>query len=424
MVVGSIILSSALPFSSRGMAASPAPTIRNFGAVGDGVTINTRAIQNNIDRLAARGGGTVIVPKGTFMSGALFLKPGVHLHLEQGAILLCSTDMTNFPPQRTRIEGHFENSFTPALINAKGCHGLKISGEGTLDGNGRTIWDTFWKMRNAAPVPSEFPNLGLPRARLALIEESEGVTVEGVTFKDSQFWNLHIYKCRDIAVRSVRFEVPDDYEWAPSTDGVDVDSCQRVTIENCTFSVTDDCVAAKGSKGPNALQDASSPPVEDLLIRGCHFRRGHHALACGSEATIVRRVTMKDCKVSGDIVLAQLKLRPDTPQRYEDITIRAIRLNNPKGTILSIAPWTQYNRPAGAAPPQSVVRNIELSAITGRFGAFGSIQPNPEQTTISDIVLRDIDVQLAQGALAASTVSNLRMENVRVNGAPVRPGDP
>lgn len=260
-------------------------SITRFGAVADDSTINTKAIQAAIDHLAARGGGTVLVPQGVFVSRAVFLKPKVNLHLQKGAVLKCSTDMANFPVQRTRIEGHFEEKFNPALINAKGCDGLRITGEGTLDGAGRPICDLFWKLRNAAPDRNNFPNVSVPRARLALIESSRGVTIKGITFKDSQFWNLHLYRCEDVLVRQARFEVPDDYKQAPSTDGIDLDSCRNVTIDGCHFSVTDDCIAAKGSKGPHAMEDRDSPPVEHVRVRNCVYKRGGGVLTLGSEAT-------------------------------------------------------------------------------------------------------------------------------------------
>lgn len=407
------------PLWTASARAAERVSIRKFGARGDGTTIDTGAIQAAIDHLATRGGGTVVVPKGVFLSGALFLKPRVNLQLDAGAVIRCTTDMRHFPPQRTRIEGHFEEKFTPALLNAKACDGLRISGPGTLDGAGRPIWDMFWKLRNAAPNPGEFPNLGVPRARLALIEESKGVAIEGVTFKDSQFWNLHLYKCEEVLVRGVRFEVPDDYKQAPSSDGIDLDSCRKVVIDGCTFSVTDDCIAAKGTKGPRALEDQSSPPVENIRVRNCHFRRGHHALACGSEATIVRDVVVENCRVTGDMILARLKLRPDTPQRYEDIEFRNITLDSAGGSIVAIQPWSQYKNLGDAAPPQSTVRGIRFVGIKGRFGGFGTIQPNPGQTLISDILFRDLDVQLAKERLAASEVRGLRFENVVVNGKAV-----
>ena len=285
--------------------------------------------------------------------------------------------MANFPVQRTRIEGHFEEKFNPALINAKNCDGLHISGEGTLDGAGRPIWDLFWKLRAAAPNPGNFPNVGVPRARLALIESSRGVTVEGVTFKDSQFWNLHLYKCDGVLVRQARFEVPDDYKQAPSTDGIDLDSCRNVTVDGCYFSVTDDCIAAKGSKGPHALEDQDSPPVEHIRVRNCVYKRGSGVLTLGSEATLVRDVIVERCRVIGNVTVAVLKLRSDTPQHYEDIHYRDITLESTGGTIISVRPWSQYTNLQGQAPPHSMVRNVSM---TGFKGQLWSIWHNPAES--------------------------------------------
>jgi polygalacturonase len=412
----SFVLSVPFWRAATGTAIFREASVTDFGAVADGAAINTNAIQATIDHLAASGGGTVVVPPGVFVSGALFLKPKVNLRLQKGAVLKCSTDMANFPVQRTRIEGHFENKFNPALINANGCDGLHISGEGTLDGAGRPIWDLFWKLRNAAPDPRNFPNIGVPRARMALIEGSRGVTIEGITFKDSQFWNLHLYRCEDVLVRQTRFEVPDDYKQAPSTDGIDVDSCRRVTIDGCYFSVTDDCIAAKGSKGPYAIEDQDSPPVEHLRVRNCVYKRGGGVLTLGSEATIVRDVIVEHCKVIGDVGVAVLKLRPDTPQRYENILFRDITLNSSGGAIVSVRPWSQYANLQGEAPPKSVVRNLSMVGFKGRLGSFGTIRPNPGQTMISDITFKDFDVTLEKDKLDASGVSTLKFERVIVNG--------
>ncbi|HTZ75945.1 MAG TPA: glycosyl hydrolase family 28 protein [Candidatus Aquilonibacter sp.] len=398
-------------------AVSGEASITDFGAVADDATINTKSIQAAIDHLAASGGGTVVVPQGVFVSGALFFKPKVNLHLQRDAVLKCSTDVTaNFPPQRTRIEGHFENKFNPALINATGCDGFHLSGEGTLDGAGRPIWDLFWKLRAASPDPRNFPNIGIPRARMALIENSRGATVEGVTFKDSQFWNLHLYKCDGVVVRETRFQVPDDYRQAPSTDGIDVDSCRNVTVDGCYFSVTDDCIALKGSKGPNALQDKDSPPVEHIRVRNCTYKRGGGVLTLGSEATIVRDVSVENCKVIGEVGVATVKLRPDTPQQYENISFRGITLDNSRASIVSIRPWSQYANLLGEAPPHSVVRNFSMTGITGRSGSFGTIRPNPGQTTISDVTFKDFDVTLERPNLEVSGVTNLKFDHVIVNG--------
>ncbi|MFT3992243.1 MAG: glycosyl hydrolase family 28 protein [Luteolibacter sp.] len=418
------LLPAALLFAF-GISATIAGPSKSFlitthGAISDARTVNTAAIQKTIDTAAANsGGGTVIIPQGTFVSGALFLKPGVNLHLEKDAVLKCSTDMANFPPRRTRIEGHFEESFTPALINADGCDNLTISGAGTLDGSGMPVWELFWKLRNAAPDKRNFKNLSIPRARLALIENSKNVTIDGVSFKDSQFWNLHIYKCQNVTIKNISISVPDDYKQAPSSDGIDIDSSQDITIQSCTFSVTDDCIAMKGSKGPHALDDKDSPPVERVSISDCTFKRGHSAVTLGSEATIVKEVTVKNCKVHGHMALMNFKLRPDTPQHYENIHYSDIVLDNEDGTVISIQPWKQYFDLKGESPPQSTVRNISLNNITGKFGSFGTIDGNKDQTSISGITLENIHLELKKDTLKLGEITGFKTENVIINGKPV-----
>jgi len=403
--------------ASKFSAAVPTQAlITEFGAVADGATMNTGAIQAAIDHLAARGGGTVRVPPGVFVSGALFLKPKVDLHLAKGAVLKCSTDLNNFPVRRTRIEGHFEDNFNPGLINATACDGLKITGEGTLDGAGRPVWDLFWKLRNAAPDRHNFSNLGLPRARLAVIERSSGVLIDNITFKDSQFWNLHLYKCENVLVRNASFEVPDDYVQAPSTDGIDLDSCQNVTIDGCHFSVTDDCIAAKGSKGPRAMEDKDSPPVENIRVRNCVFKRGNGVMTLGSEATVVRDIVVENCIVYG-VDVAVFKLRPDTPQHYENIHFRNLTLHSAqgKGSVLLVRPWNQYADLKGEVSPRSTVRNISFSALEGNFGSLGAVHPNIGQTQIGDIRFHDVDLRLDYPTLTVSGQTKVRFENVLLN---------
>lgn len=393
--------------------------ITKFGASID-ASINTASIQRTIDHVAAEGGGVVLVPRGTFISGALFFKPRVNLHLAEGAVLQCSTEMKNFPLQRTRIEGHFEERFTPGLINADCCDGFTISGTGTLDGAGRVIWDHFWKLHAAAADKLNFPNLSVERARLAVIQNSRHVTVEGVTFKDSQFWNLHLYRCRDALVRNARFVVPDDYVQAPSTDGIDVDSCQDVTVDGCYFSVTDDCIAAKGTKGPGALEDTESQPVAGVIVRNCEFKRGHHAFACGSEATTVRNVVIENCRITGRMVVLRLKLRTDTPQRYEDIHLRNIFLDHAGGQVLHVGPWRQYAALDDHAAPQSSVRDVSISGLRGRYGSLGSVSPNPGQTTIQDIRFKDVQLLLAKpGRVVGSGANSVSYDDVSIDGKPL-----
>lgn len=386
-------------------------SITEFGAIGDGATLNTTHIQKAIEQLSSTGGGTLVVPKGVFLTGAIFLKRGVNLYLDQGAVLKGSTDRKDYPKLRTRIEGHFEE-WLPALINADQVDHLRIDGKGTLDGNGVPFWKDFWARRilNRATT-----NLEVERPRLALIQNSRDVQISGITFKDSGFWNLHLYRCKNVLVENVRFEVQNGL-LAPSSDGIDIDSSQNVTVRGCTFRVDDDAVCLKGTKGPFAREDKESPPVEHIRVIDCIFERGHGVLTVGSEATIVRDVVVERIKVVGPIALVRLKLRPDTPQLYEDIHYRDITLESTSGALIEVRPWKQFFDLKGQPPPNSIVRNVTISKIKGTYGSFGEIQGNPGQTSISDIKLENIDVQLKDESIKIVDVKNLQIKNVKVNG--------
>ncbi len=395
-----------VPHTERQVSAT------DVGAVADGRTLNTEKLQAAIDRLAALQGGALVIPTGVFLSGALFFKPGVHLRLERGGVLKGSTDVRDYPMRRTRIEGHFQ-VWLPALINADGCDGLRIEGQGTLDGNGAPFWQAFWTRIEANHKTT---NLDVPRPRLAFIENSRDVQISGVTFKDSGFWNLHLYRCQETLVENVRFEVPDGVR-CPSTDGTDIDSCQHVTIRGCTYRVDDDCVCLKGSKGPFAMDDHDSPPVEHIRIENNTYERGGGVATLGSEATIVRDVVVENCRVLGRVPVVHLKLRPDTPQLYEDLHYRNITLAG-QGSIFEVRPWKQYFDLQGQAPPKSIVRNVTVNAIKGSFGSFGVIRGNPGQTTLSGFKLEDIDVQLNNPKLTVASGIGVTVENVTVNNKP------
>jgi polygalacturonase len=395
-------------FAMRCFAAQTETSIADAGAVGDGTTLNTKAIQTAIDRMP-EGGGSVVVPRGVFMTGAIFLKAGVNLRLDEGAVLKGSADIADYPKMRTRVEGHFEE-WIPALVNADKCDHLRISGPGTLDGNGAPFWKAFWDRRKA---DNKTKNLDVPRPRLVLIQNSEDVQISGVTFKDSGFWNLHLYRCKNVVVEKSRFEVPSGVK-CPSTDGTDIDSCQDVVVRDCFYSVDDDCVCLKGSKGPFAMEDKESPPVEHIAVTGCTFERGHGVVTLGSEATVVRDVVVENSRVTGKIPLVRIKVRPDTPQQYEDIHYRNITLAG-GGAIFECRPWTQYFDLQGQPPPKSVVKNVTVSDIKGSFGSFGEIVGTPE-TTISDITLENIDVTLRDERLKLGNVKNITAKIVMVNG--------
>jgi polygalacturonase len=205
----------------------------------------------------------------------------------------------------------------------------------------------------------------------------------------------------------------------PSTDGIDIDSSKKVTVRKCYISVNDDDIALKGSKGPLADQDKDSPPVEDILIEDCEFGDGNGMITCGSEATLVRNVTARNCRITGDATMLTLKLRPDTPQHYENILIDGVRLEGGQGRVLNVAPWKQFFDLKGHAPPSRTVNNITIRNVTGAFQTLGSLGGNPGDT-LRDITLENIDLKLKDPEFKPAKVENLVMKNVKVNGKPLK----
>jgi polygalacturonase len=393
--------------------------VTDFGAVGDAKTLNTAALQKALDTASANGGGIVEIPPGTFLSGSIFLTKGVELRLAAGAVLLGSTNIEDYPKRVTRIEGHFE-PWRMALVNAQQLDGVRLTGAGTLNGNGLPFWQAFWKRRQENP---RCTNLEVERPRLLFVDRCTNVRVEGVSLEDSGFWNFHLYRCRDVVIEGIRITLPTSLKTGvrgPSTDGIDIDSSQNVTVRRCYISNHDDNIALKGSKGPHADKDADSPPVENILIEDVECGDGNGLITCGSEATTIRNVTARNCTMSGRATLLTLKLRPDTPQHYEHITLDGITLKG-TGRLLNVAPWTQFFDLQGQPPPSRRVNNITLKNIRGEYGAFGTLRANPDDD-VRDITLENIDVKLAtdngRDRLILGKVENLTATNVRINGQP------
>src|ERR1017187_711513 len=149
-------------------------SIAAVSPVGDGVMLNTPVIQKAIDQLATNGGGTLVIPQGEFLTGAIFLKPGVNLHLDKGAVLRGSTNIEDYPAMETRIEGHAQ-VWRPALVNAKKVDHLRITGEGAIQGGGKPFWDAFWERRAANRLVQ---NVDVERPRNLFIQDSKDVQID------------------------------------------------------------------------------------------------------------------------------------------------------------------------------------------------------------------------------------------------------
>ena len=382
--------------------------ITDFGVVNDSTLLQTDKIQAVIDK-AALTGGVVVVPKGTFLSGSLFFKPKTHLYLEKDAVLKGSDDISNFPVVTTRMEGQTLKYFM-ALVNADGLDGFTISGKGTLNGNGLRYWKSFWLRRSINP---DCTNMEEMRPRIIYLSNCKNAQIEGIRIMNSPFWSTHFYKCSFLKLLNLRITSPASPVKAPSTDAVDLDVCNNVLIKNCYMSVNDDAVALKGGKGPWADKDANNGENYDIIIEDCTYGFCHSAFTCGSESILSRNVIVRRCKVDRARALLTLKMRPDTPQKYEYILVEDITGN--VQNCLNIAPWTQfYDLKDRKDTPLSYSNNITMRNIDIDCNVFFNVKKS-DQYKLSDFCFENLTVRAKKGKVDQSIIDSFTMHNVKIN---------
>ena len=318
--------------------------ITDYGVSTDSTLVQTTLIQHVIDLCADKGGGVVVIPEGTFLSGALFFPQGTHLHVI--GRLKGSDRIADFPVMLTRIEGETCKYF-PALVNAYEVNGFTITGHGTIDGNGLRYWQDFWLRRQWNPACT---NKDSQRPRLTYIANSKHVTIQDVHLVNSPFWTNHVYKSHHIRYIDCYIYAPTEGVWeqdaakgAPSSDAIDIDACTDVVVRGCYMHVNDDAVVLKGGKGTWADMDATNGDNQRILIEECTYGRVHGCLTLGSESLHNRNIILRRCKTTNADRVLWLKMRPDTPQHYEYITVENI--TGHCGRFLFVHPWTQFYKP-------------------------------------------------------------------------------
>lgn len=274
--------------------------ITELGAIADGATVCTKEIQRAID--ACPAGGEVVIPQGRFLSGALFLKSNMTLRLMPGAELFASTATKDFPRMTYRYEGREQLCYA-SLINTDSAphENIAIVGEGVIHGGGMALYEA-----------ERGENLG-KRGRAVCLRNTNGVRIEGVTIRQSPAWCLHLIYCNDVTIESTKIFTKYDENGNLcdmfNGDGVDLDSCARVTVRNCLIGSEDDCIAIKS--GRDAEGRRVGLPSKDVLIENCKFISGF-GVAIGSEMSGgVENVTVRDCTFENTFSVASIKpIRP------------------------------------------------------------------------------------------------------------------
>ena len=370
-------------------AAAPASgakrfTITSIGAVGDGKTSNTSALQALIDKVAKEGGGTVVVPEGTFLTGALFFKQGVNLYIEKNGTLKGTTEQSDYPQVKTRWEG-IEREWTSALLNFTDMNGVDVSGDGTVDGSG-DLWlarSGFGRGRGAPagrgqgqqPPPQPAAGRGAPpqgprfgRPRMICFQNCKRVRITRLRLKQEAIWCLHILYSHDVVVDGV--DIRADHN-IPSSDGIDIDSSSKVRVRNVDIDVDDDCITIKSGKDADGMR--VNRPSEDIIVENSRMHYGHGGVAMGSETSGgIRNVTTRHCVMDSDNwAPIRFKTQPSRGGVVENITYSDIVLKDTRVAFEFNLEWRMVPPIAPPAKVLPIVRNVTIRNVTGTVKNVG-----------------------------------------------------
>jgi len=337
--------------------------IKDYGAVGDGVTICTNAINRAITKCSENGGGMVVIPAGTFKSGMILMKTNVELHLEMGSTLLASTDYKDYPapPHPEYRSLRDDPARWLALIYAEKISNIAITGFGTIDGNGALV----------KPLPGPITLNLEGRPHIILFISCKQVRVEGIRMLNSGMWNQHYLDCEDVIVD--RIEV---YNHAnKNNDAIDIDGCRRFVLSNSIFDSDDDGIT---------LKSTGTAPTEDVTITNCVVSSFCNAIKMGTETTGgFRNIAISNCVVKP----SRCKTQPIHGRRngisgialeivdggiMEGIAINNITIEGTENPLfIRLGDRARKHNPTAPEPPVGKIRNITFSNIiacnTGHF---------------------------------------------------------
>ncbi|MEM9022310.1 MAG: glycoside hydrolase family 28 protein [Bacteroidota bacterium] len=363
-----------------------------FGAVADGTTLNTTAIQKAIDAAHANGGGRVIIPQGKFLSGTIELRTGVELHLEKGAVLLGSTNVKHYRKINRWM----------ALVMADHADNIAITGQGTLDGQGAALAlsiDSLFYIGEIDSSRYKFPEMR-PKAQLRpqVIElvDCRNVRVTGVTVKDAACWVQTFERCQNLVIDSIRVE--SDAYW--NNDGIDISDCRNVRITNCYVNSADDGICLKShSKDASFICDS-------IYIANCTVRSSASAVKFGSASFGgFRNVVIENIKVF-DTFRSAIAIESVHGGVLEDILVQNIEATNTGNAIFIRIGKRWRNRPAGQLR-NVVIRNIRVEVPFERMD-YGYEIRGPELPFFHNVFPASIT------GLPGIPVQNVTLENIEI----------
>jgi polygalacturonase len=383
-----------------------------YGAKGDGKTIDTAAIQRAIDAAEKTGHGTVVFTPGVYLTGSIFLKTGINLRVEKGAIVRGVQTLSAYPEMWTRVAG-IEMTWPAALVNVYEQSNVRIYGHGIIDGNGKFWWDKYWRMRRVYDAEGLrwAVDYDCQRPRLIQIYKSSHVSLQGLRLERSGFWTVHICYSTQVVVNGVTIRNNIGGR-GPSTDGIDIDSSTHVLVEHCDISDNDDAICLKAGRDADGLR--VNKPTEDVVIRDSIVRDGAAGFTIGSETSgYIRNVLVEGITVLAPVPKGiYFKSAKTRGGGIENVRIRDMRMVGvavPIGVDLN---WNQTYSYAHLPPGmKKVPRYWRVLA-----------EPVPLQKGLPhlrDISISDISATRARQAFAVkgypqAPLENFNFKNIRI----------
>ncbi|MFG2005513.1 glycoside hydrolase family 28 protein [Spirillospora sp. NPDC048911] len=398
----------------------PATTfnVTAYGAKGDGKADNTTAFKNAIQACSTAGGGHVIVPSGTYVTGAIYLKSNVDLHLESGSTLKFSGDTSKFPTVLTRYEGIECMNRSPMIYAYKETN-IALTGSGTLDAGSTSSWnkgsdrsylESLISKGKTDPHDRVVPGSG-HSMRSAFVEPygCDTVLIQGVKLRNSMFWQLHPTLCKNVTVDAVSTDPSTSHN---NTDACDPESCDHVVIKNCDLGAHDDNIAIKSGRDEDGRR--VNVPCQNLVVFGCTMNGNWGAITCGSEQTGgIRNVYAYKCTVKGSTKFA-LYVKSNTQRGGFS---QNINLDGFSGTFArSVVFITMtYNSQTGSHPPAFGPFAITNSSCTKAplvFDVSGLSSDHIKGFTVRDSSFNGV----SSTSNKIKNVDGLVFTNVKING--------